>query len=183
MKVPAASAPDAGRTGRIRLVGIAILVALAALIALEPSVTSPLKSAWFDAYQSAAPRIPRSMPATVVEIDQKSLAAIGQWPWPRTEMAKLVDAIRRERPAAIALDILMPEADALSPERLLARSGPEDRGELPSCGRPSRVAAQAPPNQALSSRASSTQAPRRLEMLWIGYPIITCTQSVMKGPR
>src|SRR4029079_3256270 len=64
-----------------------------------------------------------------------------------------------------------------------ARSGPEARGELPTCGRPSRVAAQAPPNQALSSRASSTQAPRRLEMLWIGYPIITCTQSVMKGPR
>jgi len=146
VKVPAASAPDAGRTGRIRLVGIAILVALAALIALEPSVTSPLKSAWFDAYQSAAPRIPRSMPATVVEIDQKSLAAIGQWPWPRTEMAKLVDAIRRERPAAIALDILMPEADALSPERLLARSGPEDAALVNAlAGRPS--------NDALLARA------------------------------
>ena len=81
------------------------------------------------------------MPATVVEIDQKSLAAIGQWPWPRTEMAKLVDAIRRERPAAIALDILMPEADALSPERLLARTGAEDAALVDAlAGRPTNDA-------------------------------------------
>ncbi len=141
MKVPAASAPDARRTGRIRLVGIAVLVALGALIGREASVTSQLKSAWFDAYQRVAPRIARSMPATVVEIDQKSLAAIGQWPWPRTEMAKLVDAIRRERPAAIALDILMPEADALSPERLLARTGIEDAALVDAlAGRPTNDA-------------------------------------------
>jgi len=141
VKVPAASAPDAGRTGRIRLVGIAILVALAALIGRETFVTSRLKSAWFDAYQSVAPRIPRSMPATVVEIDQKSLAAIGQWPWPRNVMAELVDAIRRDKPAAIALDILMPEADALSLERLAARPGKEDAALVNAlAGRPSNDA-------------------------------------------
>ena len=126
MKVRAASGPDARRTGRIRLVGIAVLAALAALIGFEPSIEPHFKYAWFDAYQRVAPRIPRSMPAIVVEIDQKSLAAIGQWPWPRTVMAELVDAIRRERPAAIALDILMPEADALSPESVLARTLHQD---------------------------------------------------------
>ena len=62
------------------------------------------------------------MPATVVEIDEKSLAVLGQWPWPRTLLAHLVDAIARQRPAAIALDILLPEADALSPEQVLART-------------------------------------------------------------
>ena len=141
MKPPAASGPDARRTGRIRLVGIAVLVALAVLIWRESPVTSPLASAWFDAYQGISPRIPKSMPVTIVEIDQKSLAAIGQWPWPRTVMAELVDAIRRERPAAIALDILMPEADASSPERLLARADAKDTALIGALsGRPSNDA-------------------------------------------
>ena len=134
------------RSGRTRLVGIAILVALAALIGREASFTASLRSAWFDAYQVLAPRIPQSMPVTVVEIDQKSLAAIGQWPWPRTVMAELLDAIRRNKPAAIALDILMPESDALSPERVLARAGKTDT-EL------ARVLANRPSNDAVLARA------------------------------
>ena len=141
MKPPAASGTDARRTGRIRLAGLAVLVALALLVWRETPVTSPLASAWFDAYQSFSPRIPQSMPVTIVEIDQKSLAAIGQWPWPRTVMADLVDAIRRERPAAIALDILMPEADASSPERLLARADAKDTALIGALsGRPSNDA-------------------------------------------
>jgi len=122
----AASGPDARRTGRIRLAGLAILLALAVLIGREAQLTSSLRSAWFDAYQRLMPRVPQSMPVTVVEIDQKSLAAIGQWPWPRSTMAELVDAIRRAHPAAIALDILMPEADRLSPEQVFARAGKDD---------------------------------------------------------
>jgi serine phosphatase RsbU (regulator of sigma subunit) len=70
-----------------------------------------------------------SNPATVVEIDEKSLAALGQWPWPRTQLAQLVIAIAHEEPAAIAVDILMPEADMLSPEQVLAH-GPHQNPDL-----------------------------------------------------
>jgi len=66
------------------------------------------------------------MPATIVEIDHKSLTALGQWPWPRSLLAQLVDAIGRQQPAAIGIDILMPEPDGLSPERLLARARRQD---------------------------------------------------------
>ena len=66
------------------------------------------------------------MPATIVEIDQKSLAALGQWPWPRPVLAELIRDINRHRPAAIGIDILMPEADGQSLERLLARTGNND---------------------------------------------------------
>ena len=39
----------------------------------------------------------QTLPVTVVEIDQKSLVALGQWPWPRTLLAQLVriDPARR----------------------------------------------------------------------------------------
>lgn len=50
----------------------------------------------------------------VVDIDDVSLSAVGQWPWPRYRLAALVERIAAERPAAIALDILLPEADRAS---------------------------------------------------------------------
>jgi len=57
-------------------------------------------------------------PVLVVEIDEASLRALDQWPWPRTLLARLVARIGEGQPRAIGLDIVMPEPDRLSPERL-----------------------------------------------------------------
>jgi adenylate cyclase len=122
LNLPAAAGTATRRPIRIRAVGAAVLIALVALNWLAAPWTARLQAVWFDAYQALAPRHVESLPVTVVEIDQKSLATLGQWPWPRTLLAQLIGAIAREQPAAIAVDILMPEADALSPERVLART-------------------------------------------------------------
>lgn len=106
---------------RVRLGGAALLIALTVVTALGAPWTSPLQAAWFDAHQALHPRQVSVLPVTVVEIDQKSLLALGQWPWPRTRLAQLVDSIGAVGPAAIGVDILMPEADALSPEHLLGQ--------------------------------------------------------------
>ncbi len=50
-----------------------------------------------------------------IDGDEKSLAAIGQWPWPRVRMAELVDRIAGQQPLAIGIDLLFPEADRFSP--------------------------------------------------------------------
>jgi len=121
-----ARAPVRGRTGRIRIVGAVVLLVLIVLTWRQALWTERLQAAWFDAHQTLAPRQVRSLPVTVVEIDQKSLAALGQWPWPRNLLAQLVDTVNRAQPAAIGVNILMPEADALSAERLLARAGTLD---------------------------------------------------------
>ncbi len=55
---------------------------------------------------------------TIVEIDDKTLAEIGQWPWPRNRLADLIDAIAAQKPAAIGLDIYMPEPDQTSPDKV-----------------------------------------------------------------
>ena len=122
----AASEPDSRRTGHLRAAGAVLLVALAALHWAQTPWTARLQAAWFDALQAFSPRQIQSMPATIVAVDQKSLAALGQWPWPRDLLAELVEAIARGQPAAIALDILMPEADALSPDAVLRRSRKRD---------------------------------------------------------
>lgn len=56
---------------------------------------------------------------TIVDIDEKSLAAAGQWPWPRYRLARLVRQIHEENPFAMAMDILFPEPDRSSLKRLV----------------------------------------------------------------
>ncbi len=51
----------------------------------------------------------------VVDIDEKSLQALGQWPWPRVILAQLINKVSRSQPSAIGLDILLPEKDRTSP--------------------------------------------------------------------
>ena len=72
----------------------------------------------FDRYQQLSPRIRSAQPVTIVEIDEDSLKRIGQWPWPRNRLAELVDAINFLQPAAIGLDMYMPEPDATSPAQV-----------------------------------------------------------------
>ena len=122
----ALTAPAASSYRRIAAIGVALLVALAALIWLQPRWNTRLQSTWFDTYQLLKPRDVASSPVTVVEIDEASLARLGQWPWSRTVLAELIRRIARERPAAIGIDILMPEPDRLSPDRLLAQARQAD---------------------------------------------------------
>ena len=81
-------------------------------------VFGALRLAWLDIYQELSPRERRSAPAVIVAIDEASLDRFGQWPWPRTLVAQLLDKLRAGSPAAIGVDILFPEPDRLSPERL-----------------------------------------------------------------
>jgi len=114
----------------IRLIGAAVLAALVLLVALQPPWAERLQSAGFDALQSFVPRQVGTLPVSIVEIDQKSLRALGQWPWPRNLLAQLVDRINQAAPAVIALNILMPEPDALSPEHLFDRVAKDDKAQL-----------------------------------------------------
>jgi len=92
---------------------------LFALVALHLAGAIPfqdrLRNASFDVYQIALPREKISAPVVIVDIDEASLKQLGQWPWPRSLTAQLVNRIAEMQPAAIALDILMPEPDRSSP--------------------------------------------------------------------
>ena len=122
--------PPGGWSGRIRLVGAALLLLLALVIWRGGPWTERLRGAWFDAHQALWPRQVATLPVTVVAIDQASLIDIGQWPWPRHLLARMLRVIQRAEPAAIGVNILMPEPDALSPERMLAQTHMEDRALL-----------------------------------------------------
>ena len=115
--------------GHGRPLGTAVLMLLLAL-SLFPSLPaiSELRMALFDGYQKLAPRKRASAPAVIVAIDEKSLQELGQWPWPRTTVAALIEAIAENEPAAIGVDVLMPELDRMSPASiagLIAKLDPQ----------------------------------------------------------
>jgi adenylate cyclase len=86
---------------------------------LDETLPDSFKSArqlLFDQYQRHYPRMPGAQPVTIVEIDEETLASVGQWPWPRNRLAGLIDAIAAHKPLAIGLDIYMPEPDQTSPD-------------------------------------------------------------------
>jgi len=107
------------RHGLIYLLPLAVLViAIAARMAV-PDLLERLSLIAFDLYQRAAPRQPGNAPIRIVDIDDRSLKAIGQWPWPRTIVAKMVDRLAAAGAAVVAFDIDFAEPDRTSPKLLL----------------------------------------------------------------
>jgi len=53
--------------------------------------------------------------SVVIDIDEKSLERLGQWPWPRIIDAQLIDSINELNPSAIGVNILFSERDRVSP--------------------------------------------------------------------
>jgi adenylate cyclase len=97
---------------------ILLVVLLVPVLWDDMPVVGAMRLSWLDGYQELSPRERKSAPAVIVAIDEGSLNRFGQWPWPRTLVARLIDEIAAARPAAIGVDILFPEPDRLSPEWL-----------------------------------------------------------------
>ncbi|HKA38524.1 MAG TPA: CHASE2 domain-containing protein [Burkholderiales bacterium] len=108
---------------RPRRAGILLLFALTIFqLFLNTLPQIWLRGVWFDAYQLMMPRTRISAPAVIVAVDEKSLAQLGQWPWPRTLVARLLDSIGRYKPLAVGIDIIFAEADRLSPGEIADRN-------------------------------------------------------------
>ena len=106
----------ARRFGYARLVCLALLIGLAALRIADPAPIEELRVRTFDAFQAIEPRKKTARPVTIVDIDEKSLAKLGQWPWPRTRIADLVTNLTKLGAVVIAFDIVFAEPDRLNPD-------------------------------------------------------------------
>jgi len=56
---------------------------------------------------------------TIIDIDEKSIAAIGQFPWRRDVYAKILSNLNQFNPASVAFDIFFSEEDKQNPKNLL----------------------------------------------------------------
>jgi adenylate cyclase len=108
------------RRSLIYLLPLALLFAVLGMRVAAFDLLERLSLICFDLYQKAAPRVAEDAPIRVVDIDDRSLKSIGQWPWPRTIVAQLVDRLRGAGAAVVAFDIDFAEPDRTSPKLLLS---------------------------------------------------------------
>jgi adenylate cyclase len=117
------------RTQRVPVAAGALALAalLAADLLLPKSWRADLRETAFDlvlaADHSLRPALEQRSHVIVVDIDRRSLDAVGPWPWPRATVAGLIDAIAAAKPAVAAVDILFVEHDARLPAALARQLG------------------------------------------------------------
>ena len=93
--------------------GLLLVAALVLLRLADPLPVSTIRDMGFDLEQRLLPRAATDSPVRVVDIDEASLAAIGQWPWPRSVLATLTTRLSELGAASIGYDVLFPEPDRL----------------------------------------------------------------------
>ncbi len=104
---------------RGRTLGALFALTFGALMLSPGAAPFPdLRNLAFDTYQTWLPRQRAAQPAVIIAVDDRSLARVGQWPWPRDTMARLLDRIAARKPAVIGIDILFAEPDRTSPDRI-----------------------------------------------------------------
>ena len=104
------------KIGKYLLIPFALLVSFIPIF--DPlNAFSSLRNSSFDLFQNISPRESISSDQVMVlDIDEKSLKELGQWPWPRSLLAKLVD--KTYLSAALGFDIVFAELDRTGSKEL-----------------------------------------------------------------
>jgi len=105
----------ARRFGLARGLALLLLIGLAALRLADPILVQELRVRVFDFFQVLHPRDATQRPVVIVDIDEKSLNSIGQWPWPRTRIADIITRLTQMGALVVAFDVVFAEPDRMSP--------------------------------------------------------------------
>ena len=90
------------------------------LVMARPNWLDGMRNFAFDLYQRAVPGgYDPETPVRVVGVDEESLAAFGQWPWPRSRLAQITSTLRNLGASVIAFDFIFAEPDRLSLENVV----------------------------------------------------------------
>ncbi|SHK35455.1 adenylate cyclase [Bradyrhizobium lablabi] len=107
----------ARKFGYARLVCLALLIGIAVLRVADFAPIEEIRVRTFDTFQRIDPRKKlATSPVAIIDIDEPSLAKLGQWPWSRTTIADLVADLTRLGAVVIAFDVIFAEPDRLNPD-------------------------------------------------------------------
>jgi adenylate cyclase len=123
------------------IVLVSALIGGAILLRYEdPFFVRALRLIAFDHFESLdPPKYDPNLPIRIVDIDEESLAKIGQWPWPRTTVRELLAQLASKGAAVVAIDVLFAEPDRTSLEAILKQLPPTQAAAVTAAmaGRPS----------------------------------------------
>lgn len=111
-----ASGPISGLLRQLDLWTPIALGVLVLVIVLSPQERLPKLNHLIQDYVIAGQGRGPNSELVIVAIDDKSIAALGRWPWRRALHAELLDRIGADHPRAIGLDVLFTEPDLVHPD-------------------------------------------------------------------
>ena len=155
-----------------RAAALALVASALALRIIDPGVITELRVRGFDLVEKVWPRVNDSARVAIVDIDEKSLAQYGQWPWPRHLLAELVRRIAQGHPRVLGIDIVFAEGDRLSPTEIarelpglppaitdaLAQLPPSDRDLAEAMAAVPTVLALAPSREEMAQSSNPTHS-------------------------
>ena len=101
----------------VTLISILSAIFLGAVRISDPQFVEVMRLKYFDQLQKKYPRSTEGQTySVIVDIDEKSLREIGQWPWPRTVLAELFEQSKKAGMLVLGLDVLFAEKDRTSPD-------------------------------------------------------------------
>ena len=80
------------------------------LVVWRPVLVTYLDNKAFDVLASSLKMHPPTNQVVIVDIDELSLAKTGKWPWPRIQIADLIQRLTVAHSSVIALDIIFPQS-------------------------------------------------------------------------
>jgi adenylate cyclase len=97
----------------ILLCGLVPTIVVAVLSLYRPSSLVSLENSVYDRLLRSVPAPPPSDRIVIIDVDERSLATVGQWPWRRDVIGDLITRLRDLGAAVVALDIVFAEPDRL----------------------------------------------------------------------
>jgi adenylate cyclase len=97
---------------------IATLALALALLWADFTPLQTLRNQLFDQYQRWSARQSTGLAVQIIDIDDESLARLGQWPWPRTRLAAMINKLQDAKVAVIGFDVVFAEPDRSSPQAM-----------------------------------------------------------------
>lgn len=112
----------------VSLLGLAALAIIVLIQIADPEPLSRIRMFVFDTYQVIAPRTAETPEkVAIVDIDEESIERLGQWPWPRADLAQMTQRLGEAGASTVVFDVVFSETDRTSPEAVAARLEAEGR--------------------------------------------------------
>ena len=99
--------------------GIVILIVLVLIKIQDSNFVMKVENVLYDAYQGLFIEQSNYDEVVIVDIDEKSIGEVGQFPWRRDVFAKLIKRLDQYGASVIAFDIFFSEEDKQNPKKIL----------------------------------------------------------------
>ena len=110
------------------LLTVFLILSFSLLYFFSPNTLISFDNKLRDSLFAIRGELPKSDSVVIVDIDEKALKQLGQWPWSRDIFAELISKIKDAKAKVIGIDIVFAEDDRTSPHKFKAyNSNPTEK--------------------------------------------------------